>query len=67
MLVLCNFLKILIVSDKMILELIQLYKQNQLEKIFIFTIYQNYTLALTKVKILVTLIMRLRIIIMNKI
>ena len=28
------------------LELIQLYKQNQLEKFFIFIIYQNYTLAL---------------------
>ena len=30
-----------------LLELMQLYKQNQLEKFFIFTIYQNYTLALT--------------------
>ena len=29
-----------------LLELIQLYKQKPLEKIFIFTIYQNYTLAL---------------------
>ena len=29
-----------------LLELIQLCKQNPLEKIFIFTIYQNYTLAL---------------------
>ena len=28
-----------------LLELIQLYKQNQLEKFLIFTIYQNYTLA----------------------
>ena len=27
-------------------ELIQFYKQNPLEKFFIFTIYQNYTLAL---------------------
>ena len=26
----------------------QLYKQNPLEKLFIFTIYQNYTLALLK-------------------
>ena len=38
------------VPDKKIftglLELIQLYKQNPLEKFFIFTIYQNYTLAL---------------------
>ena len=37
------------VSDKKIhrdLELIQLYKQNPLEKFFIFTIYQNYALAL---------------------
>ena len=25
----------------------QLYKQNPLEKFFIFTIYRNYTLALT--------------------
>ena len=30
------------------IELTQLYKQNPLEKIFIFTIYQNYTLALSK-------------------
>ena len=45
-----QFLKILMVSGKnftRLLELIQLYKQNPLEKIFIFTIYQNYTLALT--------------------
>ena len=33
-----------------LLELIQLYKQNQLEKFFIFTIYQNYTLALSTKK-----------------
>ena len=31
-----------------LLELIQPYKQNPLEKFFIFTIYQNYTLALSK-------------------
>ena len=30
-----------------LLEIVQLYKQNPLEKFFIFTIYQNYTLALT--------------------
>ena len=30
-----------------LLELIQLYKQNQLEKFFILTIYQNFTLALS--------------------
>ena len=29
-----------------LLELIQLYKQTPLAKLFIFTIYQNYTLAL---------------------
>ena len=29
-----------------LLELIKLYKQNPLDKFFIFTIYQNYTLAL---------------------
>ena len=29
-----------------LLELMQLYKQNPLEKVLIFTIYQNYTLAL---------------------
>ena len=29
-----------------LLDLIQLNKQNPLEKFFIFTIYQNYTLAL---------------------
>ena len=49
MLVLCDFLKKL-VSDKKftgLLELIQLYKQKPLEKILSFTIYQNYTLALT--------------------
>ena len=50
MLVLGNFLTILMVSDKSftgLLELMQLYKHNPLEKISIFTIYQNYTLALT--------------------
>ena len=30
-----------------LLELVQLYKQNPLEKYSIFTIYQNYTLVLT--------------------
>ena len=47
MLILCNFLKILMVSDKIIHRalLVQLSKQNPLEKIFSFTIYQNYTLA----------------------
>ena len=30
-----------------LLELVQLYKQNPLEKFVIFTIYQNYTVALT--------------------
>ena len=30
-----------------LLELIKLYKQNPLEEIFIFTIYQNCTLALS--------------------
>ena len=47
MLVLCSFLKIVMLSNKMIntvlLELIKLYKQNSLEDILIFTIiYQNY-------------------------
>ena len=49
MLVLCNFFKILMVSDKMIdkaLELLQHYKHRPLEAFIIFTIYQNYTLAL---------------------
>ena len=39
------------VSDKTthrLLEFIKLNKQNPLEKIFIFTIYQNYTLALRR-------------------
>ena len=53
-LVLCNFLRKFMVSDKRFtalkLELVQLYKQHLhvLEKFFIFTIYQNYmyTLAL---------------------
>ena len=52
MLVLGNFLRKWMVSDKKIhrasIELIQLYKQNPLEKLFIFTIYQNYTLALSE-------------------
>ena len=41
----------LMVSDKMIHGAFrtQLYKQNTLEKILIFTIYQNYTLALNVV------------------
>ena len=34
-------------DSQCLIELIQLYKQNPLEKFFIFTIYQNYTLALT--------------------
>ena len=52
MLVLCNFLKILVVSDKIIHKAIirtrttQLYQQNPLDTILNFTIYQNYTLAL---------------------
>ena len=40
-------------SDKTIhrlLELIQLYKQNPLEKFFILTIYQNYTLGFKHLK-----------------
>ena len=52
-LVLCNFLRKLMVSDKKrftgLLELIQRYKQNPFQKFFIFTIYQNYTLALNRV------------------
>ena len=48
MLVLCNFLRKLIVSDKTIhgafrTQFLQLYEENQLGKFFIFTIYQNYT------------------------
>ena len=47
MLVLCHFLRKLMVSDKEIHMAfrthIQLYKHNPLEKLFIFTIYQNYT------------------------
>ena len=43
MLGLCTFLRKLMVS----LELIQLYKQNPLEKFLIFTFYQHYTLALS--------------------
>ena len=35
------------VSDTGLLEPVQLYKQNPLEKFFIFTIYQIYTLTLT--------------------
>ena len=43
------------VSDKKrftgLLELIQIYKQNILDKFFIFTTYKNYTLALKCKKI----------------
>ena len=50
MLVLCNFLRKLMVSDKKIHRSFRTrttsYKQNPSEKFFIFTIYQNYTLAL---------------------
>ena len=51
MLVLCNFLRKLVVSDIKIHRAFRIhatlfYKQNPLEKFFIFTIYQNYTLAL---------------------
>ena len=35
-----------------LLELVQLYKQDPLENIFIFTIYQNYTLALSSINLL---------------
>ena len=50
-----NFLKIWMVSDKTIHRAFGIHKtlvfikQNPLEKIFIFTIYQNYTLALNYV------------------
>ena len=46
------FSKYWMVSHKMIhkvLEYIKLYKQNQLEIFFFFTIYQNYALALSLV------------------
>ena len=47
----CNFLRKLMVSDNKIhrafrTHTVQLYKQKRLEKCLIFTIYQNYTLAL---------------------
>ena len=35
-------------NNSELLDWIKLYKQNPLEKIFIFTIYQHYTLALIK-------------------
>ena len=48
------------VSDKMIhigpLELVQRYKQNPLEKFFIFNIYQNYTLAFNRTFLTVQLL-----------
>ena len=48
----CKFLKILDGfkqnNSQGFLEFTKLYKQNPLEKYFIFTIYQNYTLALNK-------------------
>ena len=49
LIVLCNFLKYWWFQTKLtgLLELVQLYKQITLEKIFILTVYQNYTLALT--------------------
>ena len=50
MLVLCNLLKILMVSDEMIHKAFRTHatldKRNPLEKFVIFSIYQNYTLAL---------------------
>ena len=50
MLVLCNFLRKLMVSNKKIHRALRtrttLNEQYPLEKFFIFTIYQNYTLAL---------------------
>ena len=45
MLVLCNFLKILMFSDKMIHRAFRTHTTH-LKRILIFTIYQNYTLAL---------------------
>ena len=53
MLVLCNFLRKLMVSNKKIHRALRThtynsYEQYPLDKFFIFTIYQNYTLALTK-------------------
>ena len=52
MLVLCNFLRKLMVSNKKIHRALRThtnysYEQYPLEKFFIFTIYQNYTLALS--------------------
>ena len=49
MLVLCNFLRKLMVSNKIFTGFensYNSYEQYPLEKFFIFTIYQNYTLAL---------------------
>ena len=55
MLVLCNFLQKLMVSNKKIHRALRthttLNEQYPLEKVFIFTIYQNYTLALTFLKV----------------
>ena len=51
MLVLCNVLKILMVSDKMIHRAFRTrttLSTKPIREIFIFTIYQNYTLALRK-------------------
>ena len=53
MLVLCSFLKILMVSDEMIHRAFRTHKQNPLEEILIFTIYQNYTLALRHLQCIV--------------
>ena len=51
-LVLCNFLRKLMVSGKNIHRAFRthttLFKQNPVEKCLIFAIYQNYTLALNK-------------------
>ena len=50
--VLCNFLRKLMVSNKMILRALRthttLMNKYPLEKFLIFTIYQNYTLALMR-------------------
>ena len=56
--VLCNFLRKLMVSNKMILRgsenSYNSYEQYPLEKFLIFTIYQNYTLALMVIQVFIS-------------
>ena len=42
----------MVLDKTKLLKFIKLYKQNPLEKFLIFTIYQNYTLALSLIEMI---------------